>query len=203
MASGWTSKRVALLAGAAPATIGASVLHASALGGWDGWSAWFAFEAAVAGALIGHLVWACFDVRHRVSRAGTILVGLCLGAWAIFVVFGAAHEWPQPPQRADGAIALIHDLPALVAGRAFGVFGSVNAADRQLGLLAHEAIGFASRIVSLATGDILEHTVAQSCVVAGVSVVLSSAWWLAVGNAVTAFRRRRRERRAAVPATTT
>lgn len=83
------------------------------------------------------------------------------------------------------------------------MFGSVNAADRLLGLLAHEAINFASRIVSLATGDILEHTVAQSYVVAGLAAVLSSAWWLAVGNAVTALRRRRRARRAAVPATTT
>ena len=89
----------------------------------------------------------------------------------------------------------------MVAGRAVGVFGSVNAADRLLGLLAHEAIGFASEIVSLATGDILEHTVAQSYVVAGIGVVLSTAWWLACGNAVSAFRRRR-ERRAVVPATT-
>jgi hypothetical protein len=56
--------------------------------------------------------------------------------------------------------------------------------------------------VSAATGDILQPTVAQSHIVAGIALPLSSAWWLAFGNAVTTFRRRRRERRAAVPATT-
>jgi hypothetical protein len=42
--SGWASKRVAVVAGAVPATIGASVLHASVLREWDAWSAWFAFQ---------------------------------------------------------------------------------------------------------------------------------------------------------------
>jgi hypothetical protein len=202
-ASGWTSRRVAVVAGAVPAAIGASVLYASVFREWHAWFAWFALQAAVAGGLVGHLVWACLDVRHRVTRAGAILTGLCLLAWAIFLLFGAPHEWPQPPQRGDGSIDLIHDLPVMVAGRAVGVFGSVNAADRLLGLLAHEAIGFASQIVILATGDVLEHTVAQSYVVAGIAIVLSVAWWLACGNVLSAMRRRRRARRAVVPATTT
>jgi hypothetical protein len=199
----WTGRRVAVVAGAVPATICASVLYASVFREWDVWLAWFALQAAIGGGLSGQLVWACLNVRHRVTRAGAILVGLCMATWAIFLLFGAAHEWPQPLQKGDGSIEVIHDLPALVAGRAFGVFGAVNAADRLLGLMAHEAIGFASQVVSLATGDVLEHTVAQSYAVAGVAVVLSAAWWLAFGNAVSAFGRRRRERRAVVPATTT
>jgi hypothetical protein len=201
-ARGWTSKRVAVVAGAVPATIGASVLYASVFREWDAWLAWFAVEAAIAGGLIGQLAWVCLDVRRRVTRAGAVLVSLCLAAWAIFLLFGAAHDWPQPPQRGAGSIDLISDLPVMVAGRAVGVFGAVNAADRLLGLLAHPAIGFASQVVSLVTGATLEHTVAQSYVVAGIAAVLSCAWWLAFGNAVSAFRRRRRERRAVVPATT-
>jgi hypothetical protein len=193
-ARGWTSRRLAVMADAVSATIAAAVLYASVFREWD---AWFALQAAIAGGLLGHLVWVCLDGRHRVTRAGATLVSLCLAAWAIFLLFGASHEWPQPPQRSDGSIDLIHDLPIMVAGRAVGVFGAVNAADRLLGTLAHPAIHFASQVVGLATGNVLEHTVAQSYSVAGIAVALSCAWWLAFGNALSAFRRRRRERREA------
>ena len=95
----------------------------------------------------------------------------------------------------------------MVAGRAVGTFGPVNAADRLVIVLAFPAIGHASQVVGLATGTVGEHTVAESYVVAAIAVVLSCAWWLAVGNGVSAFRRRRRrrrrERRVGVPATTT
>ena len=103
--------------------------------------------------------------------------------------------------RSDGSFEFATDLPVMVAGRAVGVFGSVNAADRLLTVLAGPAVGFADLVVGLATGNI-EHTVAQSYAVAGVAVVLSAAWWLAVGNALSVYRRRRRDRRAAVPVTT-
>jgi hypothetical protein len=196
-ARGWTSRRSAVVAGAVAATTGASALYASVFREWD---AWFALDAAIAGGLFGHLMWVCVDVRHRVTRPAAILVVLCLAAWAIFLLFGAPHEWPQPPPRSDYSIDVIHDLPVMVAGRAVGVFGSVNGADRLLGLLAQPAIQFASRVVGLATATISEHTVAQSYGVAGIAIVLSAAWWLACGNAVSALRRRRTERRAVIPA---
>ena len=199
-AKGWTSRRVAVVAGAVPATIGASVLYASVFRDGD---AWFALDAAIAGGLFGHLVWVCVDVRHRVTRSAAILVSLCLTAWAIFLLFGAPREWPQPPQRSDGSFDFFHDLPVVVAGREVGVFGLANAADRLLGLFAFPAIHFASYVVGLTTFTIGDPTVAQSWVVAGIAAILSCAWWLACGNAVSAVRRRRRERRVGVPATTT
>jgi hypothetical protein len=131
---------------------------------------------------------------HRVTRAGAILVSLCLAAWAIFLLFGAPHE-PLPVQ-GSGIGVWWTGQPIMVAGRSVGVHGSVNAADGFLALLAYEAIGFAGQVVSLATGDILEPTVPQSYVVAGIAAVLSCAWWLACGNAVSALRLRRREQRA-------
>ena len=128
----------------------------------------------------------CVDVRHRVTRSAAILVSLCLTAWAIFLLFGAPREWPQPSQRSDGSFDFFHDLPVVVAGREVGVFGSANAADRLLGLLAFPAIHFASYVVGLTTFTIGDPTVAQSCVVAGIAAILSCAWWLACGNAVSA-----------------
>jgi len=97
---------------------------------------------------------------------------------------------------------VVHDAPIPVAGRAVGTFGSVNAADRLVGLLAFPAIQFASLVVGLATRSIGDPTLSQSHVVAAIAGVLSGAWWLAAGNAVSTFRRRRRERRIGVPATT-
>ena len=49
---------------------------------------------------------------------------------------------------------LFHDLPVAVAGRAVGVFGAVNAADRLLVSARPSAIRFASQVVGLATGTI-------------------------------------------------
>ena len=89
----WASRRVAVMAGVLAATVGAAVLYAPVRREWD---VWFALEAAVAGGLFGHLAWVCVDVRRRVTRAGAILVAFCLFAWAIFLLFGAPHEWPQP-----------------------------------------------------------------------------------------------------------
>ena len=182
-----------------PATIGASVLHASAWPAWDPWDPWFALQAAIAGGLLGNLVWVCLGVRRRVTRTGATLAGLCLAAWACFLLFGAPHK-ALPVQ--EMGVDLWHGQPVMVAGRSVGVHGSVNAADRFLGVLAFEAIGFTIVVVGLATGTISDHAVTQSYVVAGIAVVLSTAWWLAFGNAVSAFRRRRRERRVVVPATT-
>ena len=140
-ASGWTSKRGAVVAGVVPATIGASVLYASVFHEWD---AWFALQAAIAGGLLGHLVWVCLDVRHRVTRPGR---------------FWSASTWPRGRSSCCSA--------RHASGRS-----------RPRGATP------------------------QSYVVAGMAVALSCGWWLAVGNAWSAFRRRRRERRAAVPATT-
>ena len=113
-ASGWTSKRVAVVAGAVPAGIGASVLHASAMHERD---VWFALQAAVAGGLLGHLAWACLDVRHRATRAATVLVGLCLAAWAIFLLFGAPHESRQPAPLSNGSFDFFHGQPMMVGKR--------------------------------------------------------------------------------------
>ena len=202
-AKGWTSRRVAVVTGVVPATIGAAALYALVFREWDAWLAWFAVEPAIAGALVGNLVWLCVDVRHRIRRAGAILASLCLAAWAIFLLFGAPHEGPPPSPRSDGSFEFHTHPPVMVAGRAVGTFGAVNAADRLVIVLAFPAIGHASLAVGLATGTTIgEHTVAQSYVVAGIGAVLSCAWWLAVGDAVAAFRRRG-ERRAGVPATTT
>lgn len=170
-AKGWTSRRVAVVAGVVPATIGASVLQASAWPAWDPWDPWFALQAAIAGGLLGNLVWVCLDVRRRVTRKGA------------------------PGRPLPGRVGV---FPAVRCG----VHGSVNAADRFLGVLAFEAIGFTIVVVGLATGTISDHAVTPSYVVAGIAAVLSCAWWLAVGNAVSALRRRRRERRVGVPATT-
>ena len=94
----WTSRRVAVVAGVVPTTIGASVLYASGFGERDAWFAWFALEAAIAGGLLGHLVWVCVDVRRRVTRSGVILAGLCLAG-----VRECRDGLPPPSPRLHGA----------------------------------------------------------------------------------------------------
>ena len=54
-AKGWTSRRVAVVAGAVPATIGASVLYTSV---FDGSAPRSTRGPRV---LVGHLVWVCVD----------------------------------------------------------------------------------------------------------------------------------------------
>ena len=94
----WTSRRVAVVAGVVPTTIGASVLYASGFREREGWFAWFALEAAIAGGLLGHLVWVCVDVRRRVTRSGVILQASRLAG-----VRECRDGLPPPSPRLHGA----------------------------------------------------------------------------------------------------
>jgi hypothetical protein len=164
--------------------------------GWGSFDVLFPIQSAVAGALVGEMAWLLADPRRRLSRLAIMLAALSWAAWLAFLCFG---ERFVPLCLEFGE--LVHDAPMAVANRAVGTFGSVNAADRLLDLAAGPAVFYVKAAVFLARPSADE--VAASYVVAGLAGVLSTAWWLAVGNAASAFRRRRRERRAGIPATTT
>jgi len=166
---------------------------------WGNCQSLWIVVGATAGALWGHLVWVLAKPRHRVSRAAAACTLANMVAWLSFLVFTPplpsaefgriAAERVQRDAGAGG-LDIIHDKPTIVAGRWHGTFGAVNFADWLLTLFAAEAIGFAQVLMIPSRYPGIDATRGESFAVAGVSFVLSTAFWVAFGGAVTALRRK-------------
>lgn len=155
----------------------------------------------VAGALVGHLPWACTWLR-RGSRVGPTLVVANCAAWLLFM---AAHPRvdsgdgdPVVRHRAvlDAEAAagwpggtFVSHPPSLLAGRPLTW---VWLSEKPLGLLAGPAVAFVEKLVVreryIQTGP----TISESYVVAAVAFVLSTAWWATAALVWTWLRHRRR-----------
>lgn len=158
---------------------------------WGSFDVLFSIQSAVAGALVGEMAWLLADPRRRLSRLAIVLAALSWAAWLAFLCFGE----PFVPLRLELG-EFVHDAPIVVAKRAVGTFGSVNAADRLLGFAAGPAVFYMKAAVLLAWPSVDD--VAASYVVAGLAGVLSTAFWLAAGNALAARLERRRVLRRAL-----
>ena len=186
----WTARRLAVAACAA--AIGALVLAdevwlGSESYGGDPWvTAKMVLFAVVAGGLVGNLAWLLFAPQQRITRLAAVAAGLSFAVWVGFLVWGEPHV-PMPSD------IMVHHWPLPVAGRANGQFGSVNEADRVLNLAAGPAIGWVHAVWPPYRGSYDD--VGRSYVVAALACLLSTAFWLATGNALAARLARRRAKR--------
>ncbi len=171
---------------------------------WGNWQSFWIVVGATAGALSGHLVWVLAKPRHRMSRAAAVCALANMVAWLSFLVFtpplpnaefGRIAAERVQRDAGTGGLDIIKDKPTIVAGRWHGTFGAVNFADWLLTLFAAEAIGFA-RVLIPSRYPGIDATRGESFAVAGVGFVLSTAFWVAFGGAVTALRRKFRARAA-------
>jgi hypothetical protein len=157
-------------------------------------------ESAIAVALVGHLAWSCWRPSTRIGRVARWLMAAQTAAWIAFLivtppvpdeVFAEIDARRRSP---SGHIEIVHDAPTIVAGRYSGTFGSVNEADRAMGLMT-PALGYALVLqVHLVPPRhaATEPTRGESWAVAAVAFVLSMAFWNALGATVQFWRARRR-----------
>jgi hypothetical protein len=187
----WTARRLAIVGSALALAVVTAGLEVHR--GWGGGSfdVLFPIQSAVAGALLGEMAWLLTDPRGRLSRLAIRLAALSWAAWLAFLCFAE----PFVPLRLEFG-EFIHDTPIAVANRAVGTFGSVNAADRLLNVAAGPAVFYMKAVVFLGWPSVDD--VAASYVVAGLAWVLSTAFWLAAGNWLTARLERRRALRRAL-----
>jgi hypothetical protein len=171
---------------------------------WENWqSPWIA--GATGAALIGHLLWVIAKPRQRTSRAATVLTLANVFVWLSFLTFTppldsaefSRVESERVQRDADrGGIDLITDQPIVVASRWHGTFGAVNFADWLLSLFAGPAIGFAELLIVPSRYIGIDATKRESFAIAGLGFILSTGFWLAFGDVVSALRRRFRARAA-------
>ena len=164
---------------------------------WENWdSLWIA--GAVAGAIIGHSLWVVLQPRRRASRAAAICVLANVLVWSSFLTFstplddgefGRIDRERVQRDANQGGLDLVTDQPIVVAARWHGTFGAMNFADWLLSLFAGPAIGFAELLIVPSRYIGIGATKRESLVIAGIGFVLSTAFWVAVGDLVTALRR--------------
>jgi hypothetical protein len=146
----------------------------------------------------------------RGSRAAAICAFANVLAWLSFLTFSTPLDDAafSRSDRArvqhdagvgDGGLTMITDQPIVVAARWYGTFGSVNLADWILNLSAGLAIFFGHRLIVPSHYTEIEGihaTKRESFAIAGIGFVLSTAFWVAFGDVVSALRRWLRRRAA-------
>jgi hypothetical protein len=160
---------------------------------WENWDDLVPL-GAVGGALLGHLCWVAQKPSERVTQAMQLCVIANVLVWVAFLVFNPPLTESEVAdinaRRGDqDGLDIIDDAPIVVAGRWSGTWGAVNTADYALHAAAGPAVTFAELLVvpPLYIGS--NATRGESYVIAGVGFVLSTSFWLAVGGAISAFRR--------------
>jgi len=171
---------------------------------WENWqSSWI--EGATAGALFGHFLWVIAKPRERASRSATSCTLANTLVWLSFLTFSppldtaefTRIERERVQRDADlGGFDLTTDQPIVVAGRWHGTFGAMNFADWLLTLFAAPAIGFAELLIMPSRYFGIDATKRESFAIAGLGFVLSTAFWVAIGDVATALRRRYLARKA-------
>jgi hypothetical protein len=158
-------------------------------------------EGAIGGALIGHLFWVLTRPRRRLSRAAAVCALLNVLVWCSYIIVTPPLPAPEferiAAQRAEvdagrTAGSFVTDTPIIVAGRWSGTFGSVNFADKLLGVVAYPANQFANLMVQPRYFGI-DSTRGESFATAGLGFLLSTAFWVAFGGTVSLLRWRSRK----------
>jgi len=163
---------------------------------WENWqSPWIA--GATAGAIVGHFIWVGSKPRQRASRAAAICALANVLVWGSFLAFSPLRDdgefsrvERQRLQRDEGqgGLDLVSDQPIIVAARWHGTFGSVNFADWLLGVFAAPAVSFADLLVVPPRYSGTDATKRESYVIAIIGFVLSTGFWIAFGDVVSALR---------------
>jgi hypothetical protein len=171
---------------------------------WENWeSPWIA--GAVAGAIIGHFLWVILKPRWRASRAAAICALANVLVWTSFLTFSTPLDDAEfsridrervQRDANQGGLDLVTDQPIIVAARWHGTFGAMNFADWLLSLFAAPAIGFAELLVVPSRYIGIDATKRESYAVAGIGFVLSTGFWVAFGDVVSALRRLHKRRAA-------
>lgn len=159
-------------------------------------SPWIA--GATAGAIVGHFIWVISKPRQRASRAAAICALANVLVWLSFLTFSRPinnaefsridRERVQRDAN-QGGLDLVTDQPIIVAARWHGTFGAVDFGDWLLTLFAGPAIGFAELLIVPSRYIGTDATKRESFAIAGIGFVLSTGFWVAFGNAVSALRR--------------
>ena len=170
---------------------------------WESWDE-LVLVGAIGGALIGNLCWVAMKLPERVTRATLLCVVANVLVWISFLftppltasefVEIVAHRAGQDSQ--DG-FDIVHDVPIVVAGRWFGTWGAVNAADYALHVFAGPAVIFAELVVVPPSFSGNYATKGESYAIAAVAFVLSTSFWTAFAGGISALRRAFLRRQAA------
>ena len=164
---------------------------------WENWdSLWIA--GATAGAIVGHLIWVISKPRQRASRAAAICALANVLVWLSFLTlstplddaeFSRIDRERVQRDANQGGLDLITDQPIIVAARWHGTFGALNFADGLLTLFAGPAIGFTELLIVPSRYIGIDATKRESFAIAGIGFVLSTGFWIAFGDVVSALRR--------------
>jgi hypothetical protein len=159
---------------------------------WDSWTAEFVVEAAIAGGLVGNLLWIVGSPRQRLSRAAAIVVAANAIAWFGFLAVHPPLTQAQfaeiDAERArrdqDSGLDLVTHEPIIVAARMHYTYPPDGIADRLLALAAEPAISWAALHVvpyQYGTANATEH---ESFTIAALAFVLSTAFWAVFPSAI-------------------
>jgi len=163
---------------------------------WDTWDV--SIGGAIAGTLIGHLLWVIAKPRQRASRGAVLCVVANITVWISFLIFSPpvpTSEFQRiAAERAQrdavsGGMDLTSDLPIVVAGRWHGTFFPENRVDSLLWFFAAPAIAFADLLVKPARYIGIDATRGESFATAGLGFLFSTAFWAAVGGIMSALGR--------------
>lgn len=166
---------------------------------------------AVAGATIGHFIWVIAKPRRRASHAAAVCVLANIFVWLSFLTFTPPledaefsrvdKERSQRDANPSQLDASAHQ-PIVVASRWHGTYGALSFADQLLTFSAGPAIWFAELLIVPVRHIGIDATKRESFAIAGLGFVLSTSFWVALGDIVSALRRLYR-RRTAKRSTTT
>ena len=171
---------------------------------WESWDELVLF-GAIGGALLGNLCWVTLKPSERVTRATLFFVIANVLVWVAFLVFNppltdsefAEITAGRAQQDSQNGFDIVDHAPIVVAERWSGTFGAVNDADRALSFFAGPAVMFTNLLVVPPRYIGSYATKSESWVTAGVGLVLSTSFWMAVGGGMSALRRAYQRRQAA------
>jgi hypothetical protein len=141
--------------------------------------------------------------RQRASRAAAICALANVLVWLSFLTLSTPLDDAEftriDSERVQrdtnqGGLDLVTDQPIIVAARWHGTFGAVNFADGLLTLFAGPAIGFTELLIVPSRYIGTDATKRESFAIAGIGLVLSTGFWVAFGDVVSALRRLYRRR---------
>ena len=169
---------------------------------WESWDE-LVLLGVIGGALLGNLWWVALKLPERLTRAAFVCVLANVLVWIAFLAFNpplTQSEFAEIMARRAGqdskdGLDIIDDAPLVVAGRWKGTFSAVNAADYALSLFAGPAVTFTELLIVPPRYIGSYATKGESYVIAGVGFVLSTSFWAALGEGISAlghvYRRRR------------
>ena len=165
---------------------------------WDNVDRGWVLVGAISGVVLGHLGWVAANPLRRLSRAAAFCALANVAVWVAFIALTPPVEDSEFQRIAaerrqldagSGPITFVTDVPTILAGRWHGTFGAVNFPDRLLSLFNLGAAGFVELLVVSPRYMGAGPTRGESFAIAGVAFILTTAFWIAFGGAISALRR--------------